>query len=240
MPWWDTLLYAMALGAEAFALVPFATALPRLRHIPHTFRPVFYYTIGLLGIWYLGRYGRLYLHNNIFCFHLTSILEISFLSQVYYRLIPKPIFRRILQVGYVLFLCIAFGDAVFWHGFMKGVNIYARTFGNLMVLTYALYYILILTEENVPVIEKRPDFLFSISVIVFYSVPLIVAIINSYLEEYKAFDFIFLNMIPFILSAGVAAMFQALMFARFPLDRSPRQALPTWLHWRRQPRKLPA
>ncbi|MBW3129083.1 hypothetical protein [Hymenobacter profundi] len=109
-----------------------------------------------------------------------------------------------------------------------------------MVLTYALYYILILTEEHVPVIEKRPDFLLSISVIVFYSVPLIVAIINSYLEQYKAFDFLFLNMIPFILSAGVAAMFQALMFARFPLDRPPRQALPEWLRWRWRPRSIPA
>jgi len=239
MPWWDTLLYAMALGAEAFAFVPLAVALPRLRHIPYAFRPMIFYTIGLLFIWYLGRYGRVYLHNNIFCFHLTSVLEIGFLSQTFYRLVPHPTFRRIVQIGYVIFLGFAFADAVFWHGFMQETNIYARSFGNLLVIVYALYYILLLTEQAVPAIEKRPDFLLCVSVLIFYSMPLLVTILLLYLERYKVYQFDFISLTPFILSAGVAAMFQALMFARFPLDRPPRQALPTWLRWRWRPRKAP-
>lgn len=239
MPWWDILLYGIVLGAEAFALVPLAVALPRLRHIPYAFRPMLYYVIGLLFIWYVGRYGRVYLHNNIFCFHLTSVLEIGFLSQAFYRLIPKPTFRRIVPIAYFIFLCFALADAVFWHGLMKEVNIYARTFGNLLVITYSLYYILLLTEESVPAIEKRPEFLLSVSVLIFYSAPLIMAIILLYLWRYRVTQFDFISQIPFILSAGVAAMFQALMFARFPLDRPPRQALPTWLRWRRRPSSSP-
>ncbi|QNE40279.1 hypothetical protein F1C16_12260 [Hymenobacter sp. NBH84] len=188
----------------------------------------------------MGRYGRVYLHNNIFCFHLTSILEIGFLSQAFYRLIPQPAFRRIVQIGYIIFLCIAFADAMFWHGLMKETNIYARTFGNLLVITYSLYYILLLTEEAVPDIEKRPEFLLSISVLIFYSAPLVMAIIVLYVQRYNIDQFDFVIQIPFILSAGVAAMFQALMFARFPLDRSPRQALPEWLRWRWRPRSIPA
>lgn len=235
MPWWDTLLYALALGAEAFALVPFAVALPRLRHIPYAFRPVLFYILGLLGVWYLGRYGRVYLHNNIFCFHLTSVLEVSFLSQAFYRLIPQQAFRRFVQVGYVLFLGVALADAFFWHGLMRETNIYARSFGNLLLIAYSLYFILLLTEEAVPAIEKRPEFLLSVSVLVFYSIPLIVTITLFYLRRYKATEFDFISLIPFILAAGVAAMLQALMFARFPLMRPPRQALPRWLRW--QPRR---
>lgn len=231
------MLYSFTLGAEAFALAPFAVALSRRRHIPYGFRPVFYYTIGLIAIWQLGWYGRVYLHNNLFCFHLTTVLQISFLSLAYYRLIPRPAFRTTVKILYSLFLLIALADAVYWHGLMTAQNLYARSFGNLMVIGFALYHILLLTNQVHLTIEKRPEFLLAVAVIFYYSTPLIINFIQDYVTyRYPAMSLRVLTLIPFVVSAWITMTLLALMFTRFELDHSPREALPKWLRWPRKRR----
>ena len=236
--WLSRFLYNLILGAEAFALVPFAVAFSRRRYLPYEFRPIFYYTIFLLFIWQLGWYGRVYLHNNVFCFHLTTILQISFLSLAYYRLIPHKFFRIFLKITYYLFLLIALTDALYLHGFMTDANLYARVLGNLLVVSFALFHIFLLTNQIELPVEKRPEFLLAVAVIFYYSIPLISNFINSYLENHayenslKSLNYI--TTLPFVLSSWVAMTLLSFMFMRFPLDYSPREALPEWLRWRRK------
>lgn len=238
---WTRFLHSLILGAEAFALVPFAVALSRRRHIPDDFRPVFYYAVGLLAIWQLGWYGRVYLHNNLFCFHLTTVFQFSFLSLAYYRLIPRPTFRVVVRVCYGLFLLIALADALYFHKFMAANNLYARSFGNVLLIGYALYHILLLTNQVQPAIERRPEFLLAVAVIFYYSVPLLVTTLQDYFTQnylrrgYPYSDlFIHLTLLPFVLSAWIAMTLLSFMFLCFPLDCAPREALPAWLRWRRK------
>jgi len=235
--WWARILHSLTLGAEAFALAPFATALIRRRHIPYGFRPIYYYTISLLAIWQLGWYGRVFLHNNLFCFHLTTLFQVSFLSLAYYQLIPRQAFRVATAILYGLFLLLALADAFYFHPFMTATNLYARSFGNLLLIGYALYHILLLTNQLHPAIEKRPEFLLAVAVIFYYSTPLVVTFIQAYLNGGQYPDsFVYLTLLPFVLSAWVTMTLLSLMFTRFELNYSPREALPAWLRrWRKRP-----
>ena len=118
---------------------------------------------------------------------------------------------------------------------MSDTNIYARLFGNFVVISYALYNIFILTNETQLPIEKRPEFLLAVAVIFYYSTPFVSTLIQSYLQERTRPEYLdYLALLPFVLSSWISMTLLSFMFMRFPLDYSPREALPEWLRWRRK------
>ena len=235
MTWWLRILYGFILGAEVFSLAPFAVALSRRQHIPYAFKPLFYFVLFQIINWQISWYGKVYLHNNLFCFHLATFFQITLLSVTYYRLIPQRIFRVAVWVFYVIFVFIALIDAVYFHYLMSDTNIYARSFGNFVVISYALYNIFILTNETQLPIEKRPEFLLAVAVIFYYSTPFVSTLIQSYLQGRTRPEYLdYLALLPFVLSSWISMTLLSFMFMRFPLDHSPREALPEWLRWRRK------
>ncbi|QDA59218.1 hypothetical protein [Hymenobacter jejuensis] len=208
--------------------------------------PVYYFVATLTGMWCLSTFGRYALHNNIFVFHLTTAAEVPLLGLAYYRLVPLPKVRVGIVIGVVLFGIVALLDATVLNGWMKHQNVYARSAATLVLLSLAFVHLDYLSSQPAEQLSNsRPALLLSIAVLVLYSAlaAIHLAVYIEYknpafsYEEHARLDNLFNLPFPFIY--GISMGLLTRLFAYFPLNKPPRQALPKWLRFGRFRPKAP-
>ncbi|GGG34532.1 hypothetical protein [Hymenobacter glacieicola] len=239
-------LHVLNRALEAAPLVPFACAWVRRHQLPYALRPVYYY-VGLKAFFYfLDAFSRLVLHNNVYLYHLATIVLVGLLAQAYWRLEPQR-FRRLVPVGLCLFGVVALLDATVLNGLFTDVNTYSQAFGCALLLMLALLHVVGLTRGTTQqALEALPEFFLSVAVLVYCSSSIVsyVAINIIYHSGYDVPTLIRLDTLissPDMVLMSVHMGLLAWMFCFFPLSVLPRQALPAWLHysrWHQRPYRL--
>lgn len=240
-------LHVLNRALEAAPLLPFACAWVRRRHLPPAFRLVYYYVAARAGIYFLDACSRAVFRNNVYLYHLTTVLLVVLLAQAYQLLLPPPL-RRPILVGLGLFGAVAVLDATALNGLFRDVNTYSQAFGCALLLVLALLHVVYLTRRSSveQALEQQPEFFLSVAVLVYCSCSVVsyVAINIVYHSDYDMATIIRLDTLlssPDTLLMAVQMSLLAWMFRFFPLDVPPRRALPRWLHyshWHQRPYRL--
>lgn len=229
---------------EAAPLLTFGTAWVRRQHIPYALRPVYYYVGAEALLWFIDRISRITIHNNIYLYHLATVLMVFFLTQTYRRLLPLGRMQTVISLSLSLFFIVAVLDAAWLGGLFTNVNRYSHTFGSAILISLAMIHVARLTVQSPLVsLERQPDFFLSIAVLAYCSCSLI-TYIGTYIAYHSGYDLatrLRLNTlvnVPDTFLFAIAMALLAWMFSFFPLSTNPRRALPRWLHyssWQQRP-----
>lgn len=231
---------------EAAPILPFACACLRRQDIPYRFRLVFYYVAAKVVLFPMDTLSRITIRNNIYLFHLSTVLMVVLLAGTYQRLLPAGRGQRLIRVSLAVFLLVAALDATLLNGLLTDVNSYAHALGCFMLVTLALMHVVYLTRSAPFELEKQPEFFFSVGILVYCSCSVVTyAAINViYSTDYDVATIIRLDTLlssPDTFLAAVQMGLFAWMFRFSPLSVVPRAALPRWLDyssWRRRPYRL--
>jgi hypothetical protein len=232
---------------EYAPVLPFACACLRRRHIPYTLRLVFYYVAAKAVLFPLDTLSRITIYNNVYLFHLNTLLMVLLLVGTYQRLLPSsgPV-QRLIRIGIGLYLLVALLDAVWLNGLFTDVNSYAQALACTMLVTLALMHVVYLTRSSPFELERQPEFFFSVGNLIYCSCSVVtyVAINIIYSSGYDVATNIRLDTLlssPDTFLAAVQMSLFAWMFRFFPISVPARRALPRWLHysgWKQRPYRL--
>jgi hypothetical protein len=242
--WADT-LHLTNRVLEAAPLLSFIAGYLRRINLPPPYRLMYYY-VGAKSLFYmLDVVSRSVFRNNVYLFHLSTIVTVLLLSRVYYRLIDLVATKKLLPPAICVFMLVAVADALFLNKLFIDINSYSQACGSTILITLSLLHILQLSRRE-QLLDQQPEFFFSIAVLVYssYSVVTYVASNIIYNAGYGKATNIRLDTLisaPDALLYAVHMGLLAWMFSFFPLSINPRQALPYWLHysrWRQRSYKL--
>ncbi|QIL74760.1 hypothetical protein [Hymenobacter sp. HDW8] len=231
---------------EAAPIVPFASACLRRQHIPYRFRLVFYYVAAKVVLFPMDTISRISIRNNIYLFHLSTVLMVVLLAGTYQRLLPAGRVQQIIRLCIGVFLGVALLDATFFNGLLTDVNSYAQALGCTILVTLAIIHVVYLTRSSPFELEKQPEFFFSVGILVYCSCSVVTygAINVIYSADYDVATTIRLDTLlssPDTFLAAVQMGLFAWMFRFFPISVPARRALPRWLHyssWEQRPYRL--
>lgn len=221
---------------DAAPLVPFACACLRRHHLPFRFRLVFYYVAAKVVLFPVDTLSRITIRNNVYLFHLSTVLLVLLLAGTYRRLLPAGWVRQLIGPGVGVFLVVALLDATLLNGLLRDVNSYAQALGCTLLVTLAMVHVVELTRSAPFELEKQPEFFFSVGILVYCSCSVVTyAAINVlYSSDYDVATIIRLDTLLSSPDAFLAALQMALfawIFRFYPLSVVPRRALPRWLHY---------
>jgi hypothetical protein len=232
---------------ESAPLLAFAAAWLRRRHIPYEFKPIYYY-VGVEAFFYfLDRLSRITVHNNMYLYHLGTVVLVFFFTQTYSRILPPSRIRSAIPIGLTLFYTVAFLDAAFLDGLFTMTNRYSHPVGCAVLLILAMVHIAHLTTDSrYDLLNKEPGFFLSLAVLIYCSCSFIthVGVTILYSSGFDAKTILMLDYIfetPDVVLLAVAMALLAWMFSFYPLSTNPRRALPKWLHyssWHPRPFRL--
>ncbi|MBX0290478.1 hypothetical protein K3G63_08520 [Hymenobacter sp. HSC-4F20] len=230
-------LHVLNRALEAAPLVPLACAWVRRYHIPPAFRAVYYFVGAKSLLYFLDTCSRLVFRNNVYVYHLATVVLVSCLVRTYWQLLPARV-RPLMLGGLALFIGVALLDASYLNGLFTDVNTYSQALGCVLLLVVAIFHVLHLTRSRTPgpPLEQQPEFFLSASVLVYCSSSVVsyVAINSIYHAGYDAATLVRLDILlsaPDMLLMAVQMGLLAWMFQFFPLSVVPRRALPRWLHY---------
>ncbi|QJX47946.1 hypothetical protein HMJ29_13755 [Hymenobacter taeanensis] len=231
---------------EAAPLIPFACAWVRRHHIPYVLRPVYYF-VGIKSVLYfLNILSRFAFRNDVYLYHLATVVLVVLLAQTYRRLLPER-FNKHIILGVWAFAAVAVLDAVWLDGLFKDVNAYSQATGcTLLVLLAILHITHITSAVHEQPLEKQPEFFLSLAVLAYCSCSVVsyLALSIVYNMGYSTTTTIRLDRIitsPEMVLLATQMGLLAWMFCFFPLNVAPTQALPRWLHyshWHLRPFRL--
>ncbi|GAB2468985.1 hypothetical protein GCM10011375_29500 [Hymenobacter qilianensis] len=229
---------------EAAPILPFACACLRRQHIPYRFRLVFYYVAAKVVLFPMDTLSRITIRNNVYLFHLSTVLMVVLLAGTYQRLLPAGRVHQLIRLSIGMFLVVALLDATVLNGFITDVNSYAQALGCTILVTLALLHVVYLTRSSPFELEKQPEFFFSVAILVYCSCSVVTYAAINIIYSAEYYDVATIIRLDTLLSSPdtfLAAVHMALfawMFRFFPISVSARAALPRWLHyssWRRRP-----
>jgi hypothetical protein len=229
-------LHILNRALEAAPLVPFACAWVRRHHIPYALKPVYYYVGIKAFLYFLDTFSRLVFRNNVYIYHLTTVLLVGLLALTYYRLLPLR-FKPLIKAGLLLFALVAVLDAWLLNGLFTDVNSYSQAFGCALLVLLAILHVIYLTNTaSEQALENQPEFFLSVAVLAYCSCSIVsyVAINLVYHMGYDRATIIRLDTLisgPETFLMAVQMGLLAWMFRFFPLSISPTHALPLWLHY---------
>ncbi|MGY2132643.1 hypothetical protein ACW9KT_10460 [Hymenobacter sp. HD11105] len=232
---------------EAAAIVPFASACLRRRHIPYQYRLVFYYVAAKVVLFPMDTISRITIHNNVYLFHLSTVIMVVLLAGTYQRLLPPGRVQQLIRPCIGVFLVVALLDATVLNGLVTDVNSYAHALGCTMLVTLAIIHVTQLTRSSPFELEQQPEFFFSVAILVYCSCSVVTYAAINVIYSAEYFDKTTIIRLDTLLSSPdtfLAAVHMALfawMFRFFPLSVTVDQALPRWLHysrWGRRPYRL--
>lgn len=229
-------LHALNRALEAAPLLPFACGWVRRRRLPYAFRPVYYYVGAKSFLYFLDAFSRIVFHNNVYVYHLNTVLLVLLLTLTYRRLLPQQLLR-IVPLGLWGFGIIALLDATVLNGLFIDVNSYSQAYGCALLIVLAILHVTYLTRNPTePALEDRPEFFLSAAVLVYCSCSIVsyVAINVIYHMDYDIATIIRLDTLissPDTLLMAIHMGLLAWMFHFFPLSVAPLRALPVWLHY---------
>ncbi|TGD82597.1 hypothetical protein [Hymenobacter wooponensis] len=242
MSHWSDDLNSFNRALEAAPLLPFACAWVRRKHIPYAFQPVYYFVGFKVLLYFLNALSRFAFHNDVYLYHLATVVLVVTLAQAYRRLLSER-YHTLILVGVSLFGIVAVLDAVWLDGLFTDVNSYSQAAGCALLVLLAILQVTRLTSiiHEQP-LEKRPEFFLSLAVLAYCSCSVVsyLAINIVYNMDYSIdtmvrFDRIITS--PDMVLVAIQMGLLARMFCFFPLDAPPMRALPAWLHYSRwQPR----
>jgi hypothetical protein len=232
---------------ESAPLLAFAAAWLRRRHIPYEFKPIYYYVAVEAFFYFLDRLSRITVHNNMYLYHLGTVVLVVFFSRTYNRILPSGRVRSAIPVCSILFYIVAFLDATFLDGLFTMTNKYSHPVGCTVLLILAMVHIAHLTTDTrYDILNKEPGFFLSLAVLIYCSCSFITHVGNVivYSSGYDAKTILTLDYIfetPDVVLLAVAMALLAWMFSFYPLSTNPRRALPKCLHyssWHPRPFRL--
>jgi hypothetical protein len=224
---------------EAAPVVPFACAWLRRRYIPYAFRPLYYF-VGLKFLLYaLNLFSRFVFHNDVYLYHLSTVVLVVLLAQAYQRLLPER-FRNLILVGLWVFGIVAVLDAAWLDGLFTDVNSYSQASGCALLVLLAILHVTHLTSflHEEP-LEKQPEFFLSLAVLPYCSCSVVSYLAINIVYNTAEYDIptqVWLDIIissPDTLLMAVQMGLLAWLFCFFPLNVAPTRALPAWLHYSR-------
>ncbi|TGE08318.1 hypothetical protein [Hymenobacter fodinae] len=231
---------------EAAPIIPLACAWVRRHHIPYAFRPIYYF-VGLKFLIYaLNTFSRVAFRNDVYLYHLSTVVLVVLLAQAYRRLLPER-FRRFILLGMWFFGVVAVLDAAWLDGLFTDVNSYSQAAGCALLILLAILHVSHLTSFlHEEALEEQPAFFLSLAVLAYCSCSVVsyVAINIIYNMNLDVPTEIRLDTIissPETLLMAVQMGLLAWLFCFFPLNAAPTRALPAWLHysrWRPRPFRL--
>lgn len=242
-----TVLHVLNRILEAAPLVPFACACLRRDHIPAHLRLVFYYVAARTVLFALDVLSRITIANNIYLFHLGTVLMVVLLSGTYRRLLPLGRVPQRIRLGVGAFLVVAGLDATVLNGLLTDVNSYAQAVGCALLVTLAMVHIVELTRRAPTVLEKQPEFFLSVGILIYCSCSVVTYVAINLLYSSPAYDIATIIRMDTLLSspdtflAAVQMGLFAWMFCFFPVSVPVRAALPRWLRyssWQPRPFRL--
>lgn len=159
--WWLVQVkHALSQLANYGVIVPFALGLYYWARLTTPARIIVLY----FGFWaveaVVNEWSVRVLHNNIYLYHITVLVETWLLGWAYYYVLREKMRRVLLLVGGV-FTIVCLLDASVWAG-LNQLNTYARTAQVIVMLGLILLYF----EQWLEELRTRPwaDFMFVVSV----------------------------------------------------------------------------
>jgi len=216
--------------AELYLIVPLAAASLRKNNLPLPSCLVYWFLCSLSISYILRRVATLVLHNNIFFYHLFTVIELFFISEVYYHLLPSRRIRLGIRSGQILFIPIAIGDATLSGRLVARLNTYANTYAGTMLVALSILHLFNLADSLSKDLRTNPYFIFSIATLLNSTLSTAIHT-SSYFFDFSEND-LFYRMIeafPFINALYIGLL--TYMFSLFKLAVDPRNALPWWLHF---------
>jgi hypothetical protein len=219
----------------------------RRQHIPYHYRLVFYYVAAKVVLFPMDTISRITIRNNIYLFHLSTVLMVILLAGTYRRLLPIGRAQQLIRPTIGVFLVVALLDATVLNGLITDVNSYAQALGCTMLVTLAIIHVVYLTRSSPFELEKQPEFFFSVAILVYCSCSVVTYGAINVLYSIESYDDATIIRLDTLLSSPdtfLAAVHMALfawMFRFFPISVSVGEALPRWLHysrWGRRPYRL--
>jgi hypothetical protein len=230
---------------EAAPLLPFIVGYLRRVHLLRPYGLVYYYVGAKYLFYILDVFSRSVFRNNVYIFHLSTVVAVVAFARIYYALIDSEVVKSKIISALGIFIVVAVADALFLNKLFIDINSYSQACGGTILITLSLLHILQLSR-NEQLLEHQPAFFISIAVLL-YSAYSIVTYVASNVIYHAGYDKATTIRLDTLISAPDALLYAvhmgllAWMFSFFPLCINPRQALPYWLHysrWRQRSYKL--
>ena len=150
-------------------LVPLVIGLRRWRYLSPAARIIVYY----FGFWsveaFVDQWSRRVLHNNIYLYHVTVLVETLLLGWAYYQVYDLKPIRRIMPWVGAMFTWVAFVDAC-WLAGLYQLNRVTRAVQVVLMLTMILLYFEQWTREARAVSPWRNlMFMTSVGLAIYYT-----------------------------------------------------------------------
>jgi hypothetical protein len=176
-----TITQIFGYASSFLTLFPFLLGLLRFKTLSLELRVLFLLVCIMLATDLALHLLDFYRINNLFLFHLYTLLEFSLLSYLYYLFIPQPVFRQIILVIGFLFLLLSLADAFYLED-LDVLNTVSTTAEALIMMTYALYYFYsMLKNLAYSNLLSLPSFWINTAVLVYFSGGLFLFIFSNYM-----------------------------------------------------------
>ncbi|WP_188815241.1 hypothetical protein [Hymenobacter cavernae] len=216
--------------AELYFIVPLAAASLRKDNLPLPSRLVYWFLCALVISYILRRAATLVLHNNLFSYHLFTVIELFFISEVYYHLLPSRRIRLGIRSGQILFIPIAIADATLSGGLVARINTYANTYAGTILVALSILHLFNLADSASKDLRTNPYFIFSAATLLNSTLSTAIHT-SSYFSDFSRTNLFqrLIEAFPFINALYMGLL--TYMFSLFKLAVDPRDALPWWLHF---------
>ncbi|MBT9395290.1 hypothetical protein KLP40_19140 [Hymenobacter sp. NST-14] len=205
------------------------------------FRPLLTYLVCDAALYILDAIARKIFHNNIFNFHLSTFLDVTWLTLIFIHLASEKA-KKLLKISWLMFFFSAVASALWIDGLTANMNTLSRMVGNSFLVFMAFRQLtqMVHREHLLPPAES-PAFILCIAVAIYYSSSLLVFIgqdlprygwlsgsENNFSEQYIVRTL--LEFYPFLRAIQFGLLLH--LITLFPMGITPRHALPRWLRFR--------
>ena len=171
----------LAFSGQISLLLPIIVGLIKKAYTFKLIQLIFYLLICYVVIESIGGYYSYYRLNNLFIYFIGTLVEFTFLSVFYYRVLSSKKIKIIIPIGYVLFIASLVLD--YKNNHLLYLNTFSLSMESLLITLYALvsfYEILMNADQD---IFANPIFWINSAFLIYNSGNLLVFIFNNYLYQ---------------------------------------------------------
>lgn len=167
-------------------VIPLAIGIYRYKHLSAVQKLLSLVIILTLGGEIIGGIVAKLKINNLYIFHLFTILQFILLTLVMEKGLTPFLTKRVLRriaLGFTLFALL---DAFWWNG-VHNFNNYARPLSSILLLCFALiFFYKTLRELQIKTLERAPLFWLSIGILIYQAGSLLIFLFSNYVKTSEA------------------------------------------------------
>lgn len=166
--------------SQVSVLFPLIAGAMHFKKLNNLFKMLWWFFVLSLGVEITAACFKMKYHNNLPVLHFFTLVEMSFLSIVYFVASEAKVFKVAVAANLLLFWGIAYMDAFTVHDIWMH-NSLSRPYESTSLSIYSLFYFYFIMKNNFEFyLWKSPMFWVNLAVLVYFSFNILNFTLNNY------------------------------------------------------------